>query len=150
MWDQLAILVFLMLVAAVFQLGRELVRFARIQGWWLALMAGLSVTSAGIAGEVEEAKRIADRWEAQTEVQMWDGTRVDILTETTAWEVDWAKPGKHFEAIGQALYYAEVTGKKPGVVLLVTDLEKEAKYVYRTAVVCAKYGITLHVEKVVK
>lgn len=109
---------------------------------WLVLLAFVPIAQAG---EREEAARIAAQWNAQTEVVLWDGTRVDILTDSTAWEVEW--PAKWAESIGQALYYAEVSGKQPGIVLLVTDLERERRYVYRCQTVCAKYGIRLRVER---
>lgn len=96
--------------------------------------------------EVYYAEKIKDEITGGvTEAVLHDRTRVDILTETHAYEVDWAKSGKHFEAIGQALYYAIVTEKKPGIYLLVKDRNTDMKYVYRTAIVCAKYDISLHV-----
>lgn len=48
-----------------------------------------------------------------------DKSRVDCLTETHAFEVDWADGMKVYEAIGQSLYYASQTGKKPGILLLI-------------------------------
>lgn len=54
--------------------------------------------------------------QGQAEVVLPDGARVDCLTETHAVEVDFAP--KWAESIGQSLYYAQVTGKKPGVVLI--------------------------------
>jgi len=52
----------------------------------------------------------------QVEVVLPDRTRCDCLTETHAIEFDFGK--KWAEAIGQALYYAIQTGKKPGIVLI--------------------------------
>lgn len=98
------------------------------------------------AGEVEECQRIAPKYEAEVEVVLWDGTRVDLLSDTHAWEVDW--PQKWAEAIGQSSYYAIVTGKRAGVILLVKDINKERRYVYRCQTVCAKQGIDLRVEHV--
>lgn len=55
----------------------------------------------------------------ETEAVLEDRTRVDCLTDEYAVEVDfgdgWA------EAIGQALYYAERTGRRPGIVLVLED-----------------------------
>lgn len=48
-----------------------------------------------------------------------DRTRVDCLTATHAVEFDFGK--KWAEAIGQALYYARMTGLKAGIVLIVLD-----------------------------
>jgi hypothetical protein len=101
------------------------------------------------AGEVQEVQRIASlpRWEGtRVEVRQWDGTRVDMLTETHAIEADWSH--KWAEAIGQALYYAELTQRAPGIVLLVKDRKAEARYIYRCQTVCAKHGIRLWIEDV--
>lgn len=78
--------------------------------------------------------------------RLWDGTRVDMLNDTYAWEVDWARSDKWAEAIGQSLYYAQVTGRKPGIILIIKQ-QSEERYVYRCAVICAKVGIELCVEK---
>jgi len=99
-----------------------------------------------IAGEIEETARLAPKYKAQTEVRLWDGTRADLVSDNYAIEVDWAS--KWAEAIGQSLYYSSVTGKKPGIVLLVKDLAKEERFIYRCQTVCARCGITLWLEKV--
>ena len=57
-----------------------------------------------------------------------DKTRIDCLTDEYAIEYDWAS--KWAESIGQALYYAKMTGKKPAVTLILTQLE-DYKYVKR-------------------
>jgi len=57
----------------------------------------------------------------ETEKVLANGKRVDIYTNRIACEADWAKSPKHYEAIGQAKYYAAVTGKVPAVLLLVTE-----------------------------
>ena len=64
----------------------------------------------------------------QKEFRLWDTTRVDCLTKEYAVEFDFAK--KWAESVGQALYYAKMTGKKPAVVLILTDLA-DTKYVKR-------------------
>ena len=50
------------------------------------------------------------------EFRLDDGTRVDCLDVDTAWEYDFAP--KWAEAIGQSLHYSRMTGKKPGIVLI--------------------------------
>lgn len=89
--------------------------------------------------EGEHAQRIAEQWNAKTEVRLWDATRVDILTLTHAYEVDWAP--KWAEGIGQSLYYGIVTEKKPGLILLTK--RNENRFVYRAQTVCAKHDIKL-------
>ena len=53
------------------------------------------------------------------EAVLWDMTRVDCLTKDYAIEFDFAK--KWAEAIGQSLYYAKMTGKKPAITLVMTS-----------------------------
>lgn len=99
-----------------------------------------------IADELGECRRLAPKYQAEMEARLWDGTRVDLLTETYAIEVDWS--AKWAEAVGQSLYYAELTGKKPAVILLVKDAKAEAKFIYRLQTVAAKHGIRLFIEPV--
>lgn len=106
--------------------------------------------------ENEWAKQNVQRYYAVNGVRLWDGTQCDYVTDTHAIEIDWAKNGKWAEAIGQALYYAEVLNKKPAIILLVRlNVEPNIKalqkgYVYRCQTVCAKFGIKLYVELVKK
>ncbi len=58
--------------------------------------------------------------EGITEYVLDDGARVDCLTDKYAIEFDFAP--KWAEAVGQSLYYALKTGKKPSIVLI---LEKK-------------------------
>jgi hypothetical protein len=46
------------------------------------------------------------------------GMRVDILTDDTAWEVEFAMKGKEYEAIGQAVLYSLATERPGGIILL--------------------------------
>lgn len=64
----------------------------------------------------------------KTEFLLWDNTRVDCLTKDYAIEFDFAK--KWAESVGQSLYYAKMTGKKPAVALILTDLS-DYRYVKR-------------------
>ena len=50
------------------------------------------------------------------EYRLPDKTRVDCLTDEYAIEFDWAS--KWAESIGQSLYYAKQTGKKPAVAII--------------------------------
>lgn len=59
---------------------------------------------------------------------------VDCLSEAFAIEVDWAD--KWAEAIGQSMYYAAETGKKPAIILLCRSSSQRdvglcTTYVYR-------------------
>ena len=75
------------------------------------------------------------------ERRLWDSTRVDILTDDLAIEVDWAY--KYAEGIGQSLLYRVRTNRKPGVCLLVKDFKKETIFVSRCEAVCTAYSIDL-------
>lgn len=53
----------------------------------------------------------------QREAVLKDGTRCDCLERNYSFEADFAT--KFYEAIGQSLHYARITGKKPGIFLIV-------------------------------
>lgn len=74
----------------------------------------------------------------QIEYVLPDKTRIDCLTDEYAIEYDYAK--KWAESIGQSLYYAKMTGKKPAVAIIVAD-SSELKYVNRIKTV--DKGITI-------
>ena len=96
--------------------------------------------------ETSIAKRLAPKYHAKLEVRLWDGARADLVSDKVAWEVDWAK--KWAEGVGQALYYAQVLEKEPGVILLTKDRKSDARYIYRCQTVCAAKGIRLRIEEV--
>jgi thiol-disulfide isomerase/thioredoxin len=76
--------------------------------------------------EVSEAEwrdRIADAWRANgvevtEEATTPAGTRCDLLTGTTAYEIDFAD--KVYECCGQTVLYANIWQRKRGMVILVT------------------------------
>lgn len=72
------------------------------------------------------------------EYRLSDKTRVDCLTDEYAIEFDWAK--KWAESIGQSLYYAKMTGKKPAVAIIIKS-DKDRKYIERIKTV--DMGITI-------
>ncbi len=57
-----------------------------------------------------------------------DKTRIDCLTDEYAIEFDYAK--KWAESVGQSLYYAKKTGKKPAVAIILNK-ESDRKYIQR-------------------
>jgi len=89
---------------------------------------------------------LTSRLKGKAEVSI-EGGRIDVLTDTQAIEVDW--PHKWHEGLGQALHYADATGKQ-GVVALISysqdpDNLKE-KSIQRFKMVenlCQKNGIEL-------
>ena len=79
-----------------------------------------------------------------TEYRLSDRTRVDCLSGTYAVEVDFAP--KWAEGIGQALFYAQMTGRAPAVALIAG--KKDGRYIRRLDTVAKKYGIeTFIIEK---
>lgn len=97
--------------------------------------------------ETEIVKQLATLWELDperhTEVPTPDGSRIDLLTNTHAYEVDWAE--KWAEGVGQSLYYGLVTERKPGLLLIIKDRDRDRKYYLRALSVCGKHGISLGV-----
>ena len=77
----------------------------------------------------------------QAEFRLKDKTRVDCLTDEYAIEVDWAK--KWAEGIGQSLYYAEMTNKKPAVALIVG--KKDQRYLNRLQTISDKLAIKVFI-----
>ncbi len=78
-----------------------------------------------------------------TEVVLPDKARVDCVLEDYAVEADWAS--KWAEGIGQSLYYAKVLNKKPAILLLMTNGEKDEKYLKRLRTVTEDLGIKVFV-----
>ena len=60
----------------------------------------------------------------EREVSVKSG-RIDLVHNDVAFEIDWASKWK--ESIGQALWYAQQSNKKPGIILI---LKKESDYKY--------------------
>ena len=96
--------------------------------------------------ENDHCKRLAPKYEAEREVRLQDGSRVDLLFGDYACEVDWAR--KWPESIGQASFYAEMTGKKPAILLLFDGSERDQRYLWRARVAAARNGIRVFVEDV--
>ncbi len=93
-----------------------------------------SAHSKNLYKESEYQRLWCDRAEGVIEYVLPDRTRVDCLTEEYAVEVDFAR--KWAEAIGQALYYATITGKRPAV-LLIMEHPTDARYLKRLRRVAA-------------
>jgi len=77
------------------------------------------------------------------EQSLLDRTRIDCLTDEYAIEVDFSK--KWAESVGQSLYYAEMTGKKPGVGLIVADTKKDQRHMKRLELLADKYAIKIFI-----
>ena len=80
----------------------------------------------GLRTERDYQLKCNEIFQGLVEHRLSDNTRVDILTDDLAIEVDFAK--KWYEAIGQATHYARLTKKKPAILLIVREADDE-KYV---------------------
>jgi hypothetical protein len=83
--------------------------------------------------------KMCNEFGGKMEHVLFDKARVDCLTSEYAIEVDFAK--KWAEGIGQSLYYADVTGKKPAIGLIVG--EGDEKYLKRINRVAQKFDIKI-------
>ena len=75
----------------------------------------------------------------EKEYRLEDGTRVDLLFDNEACEIDWAN--KWAEGVGQSIYYGVMTEKTPLVILLVKKdgWEKYRERVERCGIECWTY-----------
>lgn len=73
------------------------------------------------------------------EYRLPDKTRVDCLLTDYALEVEWDY--RWAESIGQSLYYALMTGRKPAVLLILGT--NGDRYLRRLKLVAHEYGITV-------
>ena len=111
------------------------------------IIAILMFTTSAFAGHEFLEKDYQKKWcnEAGGAIEhiLPDKTRVDCLTDEYAIEFDFAY--KHFEAIGQALYYGIMTNRKPGIVLILERPAKDQRYLNRLLGVAHKYDIRVWV-----
>lgn len=110
----------------------------------ISILFLLCLTIPAHAGHLHPEKYYQQKWcdeqGGQTEVVLPDRTRIDCLTETHAIEVDFAN--KWAESIGQSLHYARMTGKQPGV-LMIIESESEMKHLNRIQPLADQAGIDL-------
>lgn len=83
---------------------------------------------------------LCNKLDGKMEYVLQDRTRVDCLTDEYAIEVDFAK--KWAEGIGQSLYYAHMTNKKPAVGLII-DGKKDQRYFNRLNFIAKEYRIKI-------
>lgn len=108
----------------------------------LFILNSLSVNAKHIFSEKEYQKKWCNsQFDCKMEYKLFDNTRIDCLTPTHAIEFEFAN--KWAEAIGQSLYYAEVSNRKAGIVLIMEDKEKEQKYLKRLQIVAHKHKIDI-------
>jgi len=97
--------------------------------------------AAASAGHIYKESAYRDAWcRGKTEVVLPDGTRADCLTSNYAVEVEFAP--KWQQAIGQSLNYADQTGKRPAI-LMIIERDKDWRYFRKCRRTAAKNGISL-------
>lgn len=93
---------------------------------------------------------LAQQVDGEAEYRLPDASRIDILTEQIAYEVEWCD--KWEQSIGQAVFYSASTHRRPGVWLLKRGPADDEDYLRCLATVCnlREYGLdfTLRVEQV--
>lgn len=115
---------------------------------YVLIWIGALVLTVWIMSKAAEAREQTENWYVKEicsgiiEYRLLDKTRVDCLTETRAWEYDFAD--KWYEAIGQSLWYAANTGRKAGV-MLILEKESQIKYVFRAIKLVEHYGLPIEV-----
>ena len=85
----------------------------------------ISMSCYAIENEAFYSDKFCKEMSGKSEHVLKDLSRVDCLTDTHAFEFDWADGMKVYEAIGQSLYYASETGKDPGIYLLIRKKNSE-------------------------
>jgi hypothetical protein len=105
-----------------------------------------------------------DKYQAVREHSLFDGSRIDMLNSVYAIEVDSAlNTNKWAEAVGQSIWYATNTNRKPAIILLVPlspkarstdDAETAEKRrsiksnMHKAITVCQKTEIRLYFEEI--
>ena len=106
----------------------------------LLLNLPISVQAARLLNESAYSDDFCKQYNGIREYKLSDSTRVDCLTAEYAIEIEFAK--KWSEAVGQALHYSIMTGKKPGIVLIIENI-KDYTYFNRLKTICQRYAIRL-------
>lgn len=112
-------------------------------GRLLFLVGATGVLMTGCFGTTSLHERDYQRFwcekhDGVVEYVLPDRTRVDCLTREYAVEVEYAH--KWAESIGQSLFYARMTGKRPGIVLIMREKGDE-RYLKRLRKVAGDDGI---------
>ena len=71
------------------------------------------------------------------------GASLDCETDDVAWEGEWAT--KSYEAVGQSLWYASITGKIPGIIFYIKKA-KHQKYIDRAILTLDSLGIDYRIK----
>ena len=108
----------------------------------LIILFFLSFSAYAIEKEEYYSNKFCEELSGQSQFKLKDLSRVDCLTETHAFEVDWADGMKVYEAIGQSLYYASQTEKKPGILLLIRK-DNSKKHIRKVQEVISAFNLPI-------
>jgi len=120
--------------------------------WCVALAAGaVIVTPEDPQPEWRETQwsaHLAQRMGAESEVILPDRSRADIMTETTAYEVEWSD--KKGESVYQALsYMLEGNKESAGIILLCRgDWQKDRLQLARVVAYLQGHGVPIRMETI--
>ena len=106
------------------------------------LLIGCSTHTKNKYHEKHYQALLCNKLHGKMEYVLADRTRVDCLTLEYAIEVDFAK--KWAESVGQSLYYAQMTDKKPAVGFIMNS-EKDGRYFKRLDALAKQYGIKIFI-----
>lgn len=107
---------------------------------FLIVVCAVCINSC-FAAHLHPESAYRDAWcMGETEVIMSNGNRADCVTTNYAVEVEFAK--KYHEGVGQALDYAQQTGKNPAI-LLIIETEKDWRYYKKLKPLAEKHNIRL-------
>lgn len=109
---------------------------------YILLFFFIGINTAFAADRLHPEKYYQEKWCKEhggiTEYVLEDKARIDCLLDDYAIEFDFAN--KWAEAVGQSLYYALKTNKKPGIVLII-EREKDKRFLDRLQPLADKYSI---------
>jgi hypothetical protein len=108
---------------------------------WLFALCILLASPQAHARHLHREADYRDAWcTGETEVRLPNGSRADCVTERHAIEIDFAP--KWHEAIGQALDYADQTGKSPAI-LLIIEQPKDWRHYRKARTLASRHHIRL-------
>ena len=87
-----------------------------IAGGVLAVVCFLLFMSVAWSDELDISKTWCQSMNGEAEFRLYDNARVDCLLPQYAVEVEYTT--KWYESIGQSLYYAMMTDRKPGILFI--------------------------------
>ena len=112
---------------------------------FIFLIIGQSLNAKQIKSEKYYQQKYCSSIGATIEARI-GRVRIDCLTKEYAIEVDFAK--KKYEGVGQSLYYAMITDKKP-MLVLIAERENRANrsHIAIAREICREYDIRLVIIK---